>query len=78
MSLILSGAQICQPSSASGQLNYMPAPTRVVQNLNVRSRSIGWDAIVRMAEGNEYQAVLWYPVYQFGGGQVRRYFTQPV
>jgi hypothetical protein len=44
----------------------------------VRARSIDWDTVVRLADGDQYQKRLKYPVYTFGGGTVRRIFTEDV
>ena len=75
---VMTGAQIAQAAGGTGQMYYPLPPTRVLQNLNTKGRSIGWDTVVRMAEGPNYQARKPYPVYVFGGGQVRRIFTQDV
>lgn len=44
----------------------------------VRSRTIQWADAVRMAEGADFQQKQFYPVYQFGGGEQRRIFVEPV
>lgn len=53
----------------------LPAP-KVIPAPVVRSRKIDLLSVVRMAEGEDYQARQAYPVYQFGGGPVRRTFVQ--
>lgn len=71
----LTGAQ---SAAAGGQLTRVPKIPFVRPAPRVTGRSIGWDTVVRQAEGDAYSARKLYPVYTFGGGQQRRSFFQEV
>lgn len=73
--VLFAGTAFSQDATTFGQLAFAPTTQAVVQPYpRVRAKSIDWNAVCAMAGR---PAVQLYPVYQFGGGTVRRIFTQP-
>lgn len=75
---VLSGGQHAQNAVSYGQIDLEGPVQQIVPFPRVRSRSIQWVDAVRMAEGADFQQKRFYPVYQFGGGEQRRIFVEPV
>jgi len=65
-------------AAAGGQLTRVPKVQVVRAAPKVVARTIGWDAVVRQAEGDSYSARKLYPVYRFGGGEQRRQFFEVI
>lgn len=78
VAVVFAGYEQGQSAMIGGQLGFLEPAPYVMQPPRVRARVIDLATVVRMAEGADYQQRLWYPVYQFGGGLVRRYFVEPV
>lgn len=73
---VVAGLCAAQDAASSGTVVRAPRVQRALPYIAVRTRSIQWDHLVRMAEGPEFRVKQPYPVYTFGGGQVRRNFTE--
>jgi hypothetical protein len=58
-----------------GAWGSLAPPQFIAPAPQVRARQISWDAVCRMAGR---PAVEFYPVYVFGGGQIKRIYTEPV
>ena len=70
------GTQAAQDSSTYGSLLTPAAPNPVAAiSPRVRGRSISFGAMCELAGR---PAIDYYPVYTFGGGQVRKVFVTPV
>ena len=74
----VAGTLHSQVAQSSGSLSFTVTPKPVVPSPVVRGRSIDWNTIVRMADGDAYAARRPYPVYVFGGGEVTRRFIEYV
>lgn len=73
---IFSGAQISRHAHQSGQLQPYQSGQFIAPAPRVKSRTIQWETVVRMAGGRVEPHP--YEVYRFGGGEVQSSFYEDV